>query len=214
MKARCFVAGLWGTIRRHWYWVIVVALIILAIVYSYDRRSSQAYWDGAIGNWLATLLGILVGVPIALWIERWRISREERERIYEHNERAKTIAFLIQEELAYNQQRISERIRDKSKLPLAPLKMNLWKAMSDSGEIRWIENPSMLDGIASAYYFIGIVTSLEDKLYQVLRGINVQYADGTYAAQHILSDARKFDADVQKSVVAAIAVLKDFCSDT
>ena len=66
-------------IPRNWYWYVFAAFALAAIVYSlFITTDSQGYWDGAIGNWLATLLGIIAGVPIALAIERQRISREEQ----------------------------------------------------------------------------------------------------------------------------------------
>ena len=83
------MANKWKRIRDSWYWVGLFALALVAILYSFYRKDAQSYWDGAIGNWLATLLGIISGVPLALSIERKRIFREERERTEQQAKRAK-----------------------------------------------------------------------------------------------------------------------------
>ena len=185
--------SLWQRIRQDWYWLVFAVFALAAIGYSVFRRASLGYWDGAIGNWLATLLGIIAGVPIALAIERQRISHEEQAHVAEHREHAIKVSFLIRDKLVYNSNRLTERINDKTSLPLFPFKNDLWRALSDSGEIRWIDNPPILNKIASAYYYIGVVSAIEDKCYQAIRGINPRYNDGTFASQHLLEDARKLD---------------------
>lgn len=62
-------------------WALPAALVMFAIVYSYQRRFETTYWDGAVGNWLATLLGIVTGVPVALYLERNRAKSERAERL-------------------------------------------------------------------------------------------------------------------------------------
>ena len=200
---------LWQRIRRDWYWLAFAVFALAAIGYSFYRRDSQGYWDGAIGNWLATLLGIIAGVPIALAIERQKISREEQERAAEHRERAIKVSFLIRDELVYNSNRLAERLNNKVSLPLLPFKNDLWRALSDSGEIRWIDNPPILNKIASAYYYIGVVSAIEDKCYQAIRGINPRYEDGTLASQRLLEDARKFDAELSVNISAAIRAIEE-----
>ena len=178
------------------------------IGYSVFRTDSPGYWDGAIGNWLATLLGIIAGVPIALAIERQRISREEQERATEHRERATKVSFLIRDELVYNSDRLADRLV-RTSLPLHGFKNNLWQALSDSGEIRWIDNPPILNKITSAYYCIGVVSAIEDKCYQAMRGLNPRYEDGTLASQRLFEDARSLDAELGVNISAAIGAIEE-----
>jgi len=199
----------WQRARRNWYWLLFIALVMVAIGYSIYRGNSQAYWDGAVGNWLATLLGIIAGVPIALAIERQRAAGEEQQRIAEQRVRAIKVSFLIRDELAYDSNRLAERLKSTTTLPLLPFKNDLWRALSDSGEIRWIDNPPVLNEIASAYYYVGVVAAIEDKCYQAIRGINPRYDDGTLASQRLLEDARKFDAELSKSISAAITAIEE-----
>lgn len=209
MKKKNEPQSLRQRMQRNWYWLILVALALVAVVYSYQQRANCRYWEGAIGNWLATLLGIIAGVPIALAIERQRISREERERAAEQQEEAKKISSLIRDELVYNSDGLAERIKNQNISPRRPLKSDLWRALSDSGEIRWIDNASVLNKIASAYFYIGVVSAIEDKYYQALRGVNPKYRDGTLASGRLLRDARKFDSELNKSLSTAISSIEE-----
>lgn len=209
MRQKDTPLSIWQKVRRNWYWLVSIMLALLAIAYSFYRKDNQAYWDGAIGNWLATLLGIIAGVPIALAIERQRIAREEQERVAESRERAINVSSLIRDELVHNSNRLAERLSDKTSLPLLPLKSDLWRALSDSGEIRWIDNPPVLNNIATSYYYVGVVSAIEDKCYQAMRGINPKYPDGTFASQRLLEDARKFDNELSKSISTAIKAIEE-----
>ena len=198
-------------VKQNWYWVLVGIPVLGAILYSYYRRADLNYWDDAIGNWLATMLGIIVGVPVALQIERWRASREEQKRVAEARDRAKAVLSLIADELRDNaaRLRVAQSLEDKDSLPLSPFKNDVWEALCDSGEIKWIDNPLLLGEIASTYYLIGVVLSIEEKCYQTLRGINVTYSDGTSASQRLLEDARKFDVEMEKSISRVLEAIKD-----
>jgi hypothetical protein len=193
---------------QRWYWLVFVLLGSAVAIYATQRYDIQAFWDGAVGNLLATLLGIIAGVPTALEIERHRINREERERITDERKRALQVTFLIKDELIDNLYNLVQRQSDVTSLPLKPLKNDIWRALSDSNEIRWINDLSLLGSIASAYYYINLVSSIEDRCYQALRGLNVVYDDGTNAAQRLLADARKFDGEMQTSIISATQLIK------
>ena len=196
-------------LTRHWYWILFSSLALVAVVYSFQQRSNQGYWDGAIGNWLATLLGIVAGVPIALAIERRRASREELEQSVRKRQQAIKISFLIRDELVHNSNGLAKRLRDRTKLPLLPFKSDLWRALSDSGEIKWIDNPPVLNDIASAFYYIGVVTAIEENCYEAVRGLNPRYEDGTLVSQRLLEDARYFDGDLSKAITTAIESIEN-----
>jgi hypothetical protein len=197
----------WQQARRNWYWLVFCVVVLGAISYSIWRSNSQDYWDGVVGNGLATLLGIIAGVPIALAIERRRALQEEQERAVEQRDRASKVSFLIRDELAYNAVRLAERMNNRTALPLVSFKNDLWRALSDSGEIRWIDDPHVLSETASAYHYIGVVAAIEDRCYQAVRGINPRYDDGTRVSQKLLEDARRFDTQLGECISAAMAAI-------
>ena len=58
-------------LRQKYYLLPFLILFLVPVIYSLFRIGSQNYWDGALGNWLATMLGVIGGIPIALEINRF-----------------------------------------------------------------------------------------------------------------------------------------------
>jgi hypothetical protein len=138
-------------------------------------------------------VGIISGVPIALTIERHRQYREEKERLIRVNENSQKIYYLLREELIYNEKQLNSRMSDNKSFYREPFKCTLWEVLCDSGEIKLIDDPIILDKLATTYYYIKIVIDIEYKVYQAMRGINVQYSDGRFASQLLTEEARYFD---------------------
>ena len=67
-------------IKQALRWMVFLVPTIGAFVYSFTQLDNPHYWEGAVGNWLATLLGIVVGVPVALHLERSRTSKDTQEK--------------------------------------------------------------------------------------------------------------------------------------
>lgn len=189
-------------------WLFFIILSFVAIAYSVHRYNIITYWDGAIGNLVATWLGIVLGVPIALTIERRRQYREEQEKILHKSEISQKIYQLLKNELAYNEQKLQVRKNDTKHLDREPLKCTLWEVLCDSGEIKEIDDPIILDKLATAYYYIKIVIDIESKLYQAMRGINVQYPDGRSASQLLSEEARYFDGILTQRISEAYESLE------
>ena len=132
----------------------------------------DGFWWNFAANALATFLGILVGVPIALLIERKRAKKEEevekrraakgeeaeKKRTQEAVEskqaevRARTqkILNLLKGELQENKNSISKIHVEVSRY-FEPIKTELWRAFSDGGELQWINDPDLIDAVADAY---------------------------------------------------------------
>lgn len=194
---------------RNWYWLPLAVLILLPLVYCFTRLNEQAFWDAAIGNWLATMLGVIVGVPVALSIERRRASRRQEQLASEFRRRSRNVLLLTKDELQHNLRALTNRKTVPSSFLTQRLKDDLWQALSDSGEIKWIDDPALLSGIATAYHFVAIVRDIEEKAYAALRGINPRYDDGSYASERLLQDARAFDNALLASLATALVQIED-----
>jgi len=115
---------------------------------------------------ITTIIGIALGIPVALAIDRMVIKREKRER-------KERILSLIIRELDFNKENIKHLWTGKNwyergtYVSLA-LKDDLWKSLSDGGDLQWIENVELLDKIANSYYYIGQLRSISYKLYDGL----------------------------------------------
>jgi hypothetical protein len=103
MRSRIAIAALVGAL-----------LIIVPLAYSMSRLSDSSYWSSAMSGWFATIMGIVAGVPFALWISRWQqLSTEAAQSQREGWQKAETLRLLrhrIHHELQYNLSRIEQLV--------------------------------------------------------------------------------------------------------
>lgn len=120
-----------------------------------------SFWKDFISNSLATFLGALLGIPIALWISNYQGRQEELER-------KKKILHLLTQELLMNFGTLTNwkkrdgRISNVAEIHVF-LKTEYWKAFSDGGELQWIKDPVLLSEIAEAYNFIRMVSEASNQ---------------------------------------------------
>ena len=179
---------------------------MFAIVYSYQRRFETTYWDGAVGNWLATLLGIVTGVPVALFLERKRAKSERIERLKADQLEKRDVLTLIHSELLDAQGKIAQRIALEDSVPVEPLKTSAWEALAATGNLRHIAELPLLSALSDAYRLIQVLANIEQTFQRTIYGINVQFADGENAAVKIMRNAVSFHAPVLAAVGLAISV--------
>lgn len=198
-------------LKSQQYKLLLALIVFLIILYVFIyKRASFNYFDGFTGNLLATLIGVIFGVPIAFEIEEIKNKQEQKKNIQDLRERAKRVCLLLKEELIDNLSRLNERKNFPDTLPLDYfLRGDVWRAMSESTEIRYIDNPELLQSIASAYSYIHIVSKLEDKFLECLYGINVQYSDGSRANQKLFKHARSFDGVTIAQITRAIGMIEE-----
>jgi len=190
--------------------ILLIALVVVLLVpfaYIYFYNPTREFWDNAIGNLLATVLALVAGIPVALWIDRFIKRREEKEKYSLERKREKELLELVKEELDFSSARLNDRSKDKGSLPIQPLKTDLWEAASSSGAIHLIENPKLLNRIASAYYVLKTVKRIEEECHKALRGATVTFSDGTTATQRLLTDARGFDNLLSESIEEALKLI-------
>lgn len=107
------------------------------------------FWQDFISNSLATLLGIVAGIPIALLINSFLEQSSEREH-------KRKILNLLYGELEYNQHILSSWIttgaqKEDVEILVLELKHEVWSAFSDGGEIQWIKDPILLGKLAGVF---------------------------------------------------------------
>lgn len=147
--------------RRYW-WIIIVGLMV-PLFYAVFRATAVSFLDGFIGNWLATVLGLMFGIPIGLEVERLQSQKESKNRKLK-------ILELVKKELNFNHGLISKNWVGKDPIERGSfiggnLKDELWNAFSDGGELEWIDNVELLDKIANAYYYIKQLSLLSQKMF-------------------------------------------------
>ncbi len=129
--------------------------------------STSQFWNDFLSTGISTLLGAIIGIPVALWLSNFQTTIEQRSR------KAK-ILTLLEEELLENIALLKtwegwsgdrmERILNL----LAFIKVKHWNAFSDGGELGWIQNPRLLGQIADAYNDLKMLRELCDKYFVLI----------------------------------------------
>lgn len=142
--------------KRIAYWslvVIVLALAAIPVIYSLGHLFDKAYRDSFLGNWAATVIGVVVGIPIALELNRHEIAAEARRaaeaKLLEENQRRSKILGLLRAELVQDRDQLKScqpaGAASKRTVLLPGLKDELWHAFSDGGELQWLQDPDLID---------------------------------------------------------------------
>ena len=126
-------------------------------------------------DFLATVLGVALALIGAIALEKYTRSKKEISRLLEKRSRARLVLSLIKKELDYNLAALA-KIDDNIYSTYNFLRTESWKAFSDGGEIKWIDDPELLDTISTAYSNLFQFISLYEKLFQSKFFIN----SGTY----------------------------------
>jgi uncharacterized membrane protein len=158
-------------------WLIIGVLATIPIVYFLAHLADSAFMDSTMANWFATMVGVLIGIPIALYLSNWQQMEQEKKQqqetqAREAQARRTRILTLIGQELRYNQDaRGSPRPEatgsEKRIVSLDGLKDELWNAFSDGGELEWIRDLQLLHLISFAYHYIRRMRHLRNLYLQV-----------------------------------------------
>jgi hypothetical protein len=161
------------------------------------------FWQGFLGNLLATILGVAIGIPVAFWINR-RV-----ETTTEHEKKQKILEQLLPE-IEFNRTRISTW-KDQGEtgwtLITVGLKLRdeVWEAFSDGGELAWIRDATLLANLADVYGKIKRIKYLTDK-----------YVDSdsrdTATNQIITGELRYALQEVQKDIDSVTILIDKFFS--
>lgn len=158
--------------RHRFFLIILIALVIVSInafLYTYNRYTSFydiGFWQNTVSNFIATFFGLFFGIPIALWINHLQQeSIDENEKLKSNEEarqRRKIILTSLRTELNGDYELLKDypgyTITYKSFdwlyfFATAP-SIEFWRSLSNSGELRWIEDADLLMHIAWAYHSI------------------------------------------------------------
>jgi hypothetical protein len=123
-----------------------------------------SFWLNSLSNLIATIVGIAIGLPFALWIDRIVRKRDETERAKEARQRALKILTLLKLELESNLESIDHFNKDLANFHY-PVATESWHAFSDGGELQWINDPEVVFGLSSVYSQINDYRFLLEKYF-------------------------------------------------
>ena len=143
--------------------LVATLLLVAAPTASYAvwRFHEASFRDGFLGNLAATILRVVVGIPIALRLFRWQSTSQEaahRAADLAHRQR---VLVLLRKELSATAKDIRQRetaAEGKWSVNAPLIAGSLWQVFSDSGELRSIDRPELLETIAVAYRRVATLT--------------------------------------------------------
>jgi hypothetical protein len=191
-------------------WWPLAVLAVPALGYTVFRSDQFQYWDGAVGNLVATLLGIIAGVPVALYLERRRAANEAKEKRREEIRIKREMLKLLREELQDNSIRLQQRTALTDTIPIEPLKTSVWEALRDSGDLKYVSEPILISCIANAYRFLVIIYNREEHFIQCKFGIGgtVSFVDGESVPKKLLSLIFNFHLPAIANTQVALAAIE------
>jgi hypothetical protein len=196
------------------FWLLCSLLIaIIPVAYFLNHWTDSQFLDNAMGNWFATMVGVAVGIPIALEINRrQQAAQENKEREVQEQEetvhKAK-ILKLVGKELEYNRVALLARQPNKEseaqrKVSVNRLKDELWNAFSDGGELQWVKDLELLDYVSTAYYHIRTIIYLEERYFEATHFPGLQARQEKYPKDYILEYLTQTDSAVIASIEKAL----------
>ncbi len=153
----------------------VITILILIIIssipfyYSYyitnetaDYCFTGSYWNGVMSSLLATVVGIGAGLPIGLWINRKiqqeaEIAKKKEDNIFAIKQKLKIYKILLPELESSIDFLNKFKNGDFAKLHFNTAK---WKAVTNSGEIKWLTDLNILSKISLSYENLEITNKL------------------------------------------------------
>jgi len=165
-------------------WIVLAILAVYPTAYFLGHWSNQSFRDGAIGNWFGTVVGVIVGVPVAVRLARVQQLAQERADREQHQrargEQFRRITQRLWEELQYNIDAVVQLAEMLQKLPTARAELWDWaRQVADSFEFtawRDFESFALSDSERVAY-------GMTDIAYRDLRRLanKVRQGAGTHA---------------------------------
>jgi len=191
-----------------------VAASAWSLLYFAQNHSVEGYMQGTMGSLLATLLGVLFGVPIALRLSQVQLREQERitkaTAAMEARERKRLLLVHLRRELIDNKAQVVACREPlitggKRSVLTKPLRTELWSAFSDSGDLRYVDSPSLLASLAEAFHQVKATASMERLLIEVTHFPGVRLAATRTIDQQILEYLTLDDPPLLATIDKAIS---------
>jgi hypothetical protein len=165
---------------------VAVAGAIVVVVFAIGDSSFESAF---LSNFLSTVAGVAVGVPVAIWLAFRESTAQAAAAAKQATETARNrrrqVLTAIETELKENKNTLAERRSSGPREFAIPfLQDEVWTAMSDGGELRWIEDPALIRQIARSYLYVKTIDHLERKVFDLMHTPSVGIAVKTQQPLH------------------------------
>jgi hypothetical protein len=158
-------------------------------------------------NALATVVGVGIGVPIAVYLGNEQERRAGRaEKAARATERKELLELLQTDLHEVNAELVADDRRDRHAAIIPFLRTDVWRVISDSGQLRLIDDVGLLRNVARAYHRIGLTAFLEEEAWTLVHAPGwVDLAHRAERDQNILA-VLQTTKDQDEHTLAAITV--------
>lgn len=138
--------------------------MIALLVFIYFT-SGTPFWQSFFSNFLATLLGAIVGIPTAIWLSNLQHKKDD-------DAQRSRIVPVLQEELLVNMTQLSRLYESgfrKFETVYAGifLEDDAWQAFTSNGELAFINDPNLLKKLSHAYNSVRVVQRLCERYIEL-----------------------------------------------
>lgn len=144
----------------------IPAIVVVAALLAVYMLLGANVWENFLPNFLATMLGAIVGIPIAIGINNQQEAKKEKLQ-------KEKIIPILREELLVNLTHLSSWQKSNfQKLETVYnsifLEESAWTTFSDSGELAFIKDVKLLQKISHAYSTIRSVKQLSERYMELV----------------------------------------------
>ncbi len=204
MSARLKLAAGW--LRRS-PWVAALGALGIGVILALPVATVSGFYPALVATYIGAALGFLVAIYIDrlqraeddATSRRLQEASDERERAREAEvARARRVAVLslLRKELGRVPNQMAKDYRQKRIQPPSSgdrLTDVLWRSLSSSGDLRWIEDLDLLQQIATTYDLLAVEIELE-KQWQAARALRGEGKVVSY--DHIANELKVHDFNV------------------
>lgn len=121
-----------------------------------------SYMQSLMSGWLATVTGVVVGLPVAIWLTERGTAAERRQKAEEDERFAREMRCRILHTVSRELSSSLNGLEEMSQGVMTKFHFNVghWSALASSGDLRWIDNLDVIDDLAEAYESLDVVNVL------------------------------------------------------
>lgn len=201
----------WTRLSKGWRsWAVVVLALLAALGLGYLLAAPlgvgwDAYWSGA----LPAFAAIAGGVPIALRLAQLGEEGARKRETEAAAARRSLVLEVIRNELRENLDELQGVRAQRPRLLVIPsLKDEVWRALGLGGELRWVDDPELIERLARAYHRISTTTFLEQRMFDPTAGTIVERGTGLTTRARLARMADDQDEHTIAAIDHALAGIK------
>ena len=196
--------------------LIGLTIAAWALIYFILHFASSSFQEGAMGNLFATILGVIVGIPIALELSRRQQDGQNAAaltaRKTEEAQRKRKVLSLISSELHQNRNDVTICRKPidtggKREVHTGSLRDEMWSAFADGGELQHVNDPDLLAAMAGAYYEVRSSIHLERAYLSAIHFPGMRVAQEKYPQDHLLEYLTATDPQLLAAIDKAVATI-------